>query len=120
MKKILVVDDSTLIVNVLKASLEYLGYSVESAQDGREAIEKLADHKPDMMILDLMLPKMGGLEVIKKMHSLDYEYKRVPIIAMSTNDSDGYKKKSLSLGAKDFIKKPIDLQEVEAKILEHI
>lgn len=120
MKKILVVDDSILITNILKARLEHLGYRVDTAGDGREAIFKVESYNPDMMILDLMLPKMGGLEVIKKLHSRDYLSRGIPVIAMSTNDSDGYRKKSLDLGAKAFVKKPLDLQEVESRIVEHI
>lgn len=120
MKKVLVVDDSLLITKILKTRLEYLGFGVDTAGDGREAIQKIEEYKPDIMILDLMLPKLGGLEVIKKMHSKEYLNFKAPIIAMSANDSEGYKQKSLNLGAKAFVQKPIDLQEIEARIWEHI
>lgn len=120
MKKILIVDDSVLIVNILKTRLEYIGYSIDTATDGKEAIEKIRDYDPEIIILDLMLPKVSGLEVIKKIVSKELNTRRIPIIAMSSNDSNGYKLKSLSLGADSFVKKPFDLYEIESKIKEHI
>lgn len=119
MKKILVVDDSMLVTNVLKVRLEHVGYKVFFAHDGHGAIEQVKIKKPDIILLDLMLPKSGGLEVIKNLR-LDKQNDKIPIIAMSANDSESYMNKSIKLGASAFVKKPIDFLEIETKISENI
>lgn len=116
MKKILVVDDSMLVIKILKSRLEAIGYMVIYAQDGIEAIEKIQEESPSLIILDLMLPKLGGIEVMRKLKSDEYESVNVPIIAMSANNSMLQKKKATNVGAKFFIRKPIDLDELEEKI----
>lgn len=113
--KILVVDDETLLANIIRTRLGYLGYEVDYAKDGQEALVKLAQDVYDLILLDIMLPKVTGIEVLKtfKNRNNDSDSK---IIMISGKHSEAAVLESLKLGADDFFKKPFSLDVLEHKI----
>ena len=111
-KKILVVDDEKLIVKGIRFSLEQDGYEVTCAYDGEEALQKAKETEFDMILLDLMLPKMSGLEVCQQIR----EFSNVPIIMLTAKGEDMDKILGLEYGADDYITKPFNILEVKARI----
>ncbi|HLG27432.1 MAG TPA: response regulator, partial [Paenisporosarcina sp.] len=97
-KKILVVDDESSIVTLLQYNLEQAGFSVETASDGLEGYNAVLEKKPDLIVLDLMLPKMDGMEVCK---ALRQEKINTPIIMLTAKDDEFDKVLGLELGADD-------------------
>lgn len=120
MKKILIVEDSVLVRNLIKTKLESIGYQVHTASDGLEAIRKIREHDLNLIVLDLMLPKVSGIEVLRGICSKEYRDTVIPTIIISSNDSDSFKNRSLKLGARCFIKKPFDLDEVVLEVEQHL
>ena len=111
-KKILVVDDEKLIVKGIRFSLEQDGYEVDCAYDGEEALQKAKENEYDMVLLDLMLPKLSGLEVCQQIRGLS----QVPIIMLTAKSEDMDKIMGLEYGADDYITKPFNILEVKARI----
>lgn len=111
-KKILVVDDEKLIVKGIKFSLEQEGYLVECAYDGEEAVQKNKEHDYDMVLLDLMLPKLDGMEVCRQIR----EQSDVPVIMLTAKGDDMDKILGFENGADDYITKPFNILEVKARI----
>ena len=99
MKKILVVDDERPISDIIKFNLTKEGYEVVTAFDGREALEQFEAEKPDLVILDLMLPELDGLEVAKEIRKTSH----TPIIMLSAKDSEFDKVIGLEIGADDYV-----------------
>ena len=112
MSKVLVVDDEKLIVKGIKFSLEQDGYNVSCAYDGEEALKSIEDNDYDIVLLDVMLPKMDGFEVCKTVR----EFSNVPIIMLTAKDGDMDKILGLEYGADDYITKPFNILEVKARI----
>ncbi len=112
MSKVLVVDDEKLIVKGIKFSLEGDGMEVECAYDGEEALAKIKENDFDIVLLDVMLPKLDGFEVCKAVR----EFSNVPIIMLTAKDSDMDKILGLDYGADDYITKPFNILEVKARI----
>ena len=110
--KVLVVDDEKLIVKGLKFSLEQDGMQVECAYDGEEALECARKNSYDMILLDIMLPKMDGMEVCQQIR----EFSDVPIIMLTAKGEDMDKILGLEYGADDYITKPFEIKEVIARI----
>ncbi len=110
--KILVVDDEPRIVEVLKLYLEKDSYQVVTASDGRQAVELARKEKPDLIILDLMLPGIDGLEVCRQVRSVS----NIPIIMLTARTEDADKLVGLELGADDYITKPFSPREVVARV----
>ncbi|ADG82084.1 two component transcriptional regulator, winged helix family [Thermincola ferriacetica] len=112
MSKILVADDDPNVIELLKIYLQKEGYEVFFAENGREAVDKANSTKPDLIVLDLMMPEIDGLEVCRqiRMHS------RVPIIMLTAKDEDMDKILGLEMGADDYITKPFNPREVVARI----
>ena len=111
-KTILIVDDEKPIVDILVYNLEKEGYSTLEASDGAEAIEIALKEKPDLILLDIMLPKMDGLTVCKKIRST----LNVPILMLTAKDEEIDKILGLELGADDYITKPFSVRELMARI----
>lgn len=110
--KVLVVDDEKLIVKGLKFSLEQDGMEVECAYDGEEALEAAKSKEYDMILLDIMLPKMDGMQVCQAIR----EFSTVPIIMLTAKGDDMDKILGLEYGADDYITKPFNILEVKARI----
>ena len=110
--KVLVVDDEKLIVKGLKFSLEQDGMEVDSAFDGEEALESAKNNEYDIILLDIMLPKMDGMEVCQRIR----EFSNVPIIMLTAKGDDMDKILGLEYGADDYITKPFNILEVKARI----
>ena len=111
-KKILVVDDEKLIVKGIRFSLEQDGMEVDCAFDGEEALRLATENKYDMVLLDLMLPKMDGFEVCQHIR----EFSSVPIVMLTAKGDDMDKILGLEYGADDYITKPFNILEVKARI----
>ncbi|CAJ1224600.1 response regulator YycF [Lactiplantibacillus xiangfangensis] len=112
MKKILVVDDEKPISDIMKFNLTKEGYEVHVAADGEEALQKVEEVHPDLILLDLMLPKMDGLEVARQVRK-NYD---MPIIMVTAKDSELDKVLGLELGADDYVTKPFSNRELVARV----
>ena len=110
--KILVVDDEHNIVDILKVNLEREGYTVVEAYDGLTAIEKAQSEKPDLILLDCMLPKVDGFEVCRKLR----HQTNIPILMLTAKSEEIDKVLGLELGADDYITKPFSVREVLARV----
>lgn len=111
-RKILVVDDEKLIVKGIKFSLEQDGFQVDAAYDGEEAVNKVKENTYDIMLLDVMLPKIDGFEVCRQVR----EFSDIPIIMLTAKGDDMDKILGLEYGADDYITKPFNILEVKARI----
>ncbi|MBF8970508.1 response regulator YycF [Streptococcus sp. NLN76] len=112
MKKILVVDDEKPISDIIKFNMTKEGYEVVTAFDGQEALEVFEAEQPDIVILDLMLPEIDGLEVAKTIRRTS----NVPIIMLSAKDSEFDKVIGLEIGADDYVTKPFSNRELQARV----
>lgn len=114
-KKILIVDDVILISNLIKTRISNLDYEIEVAKDGEEALEKIALFKPNLILLDIMLPKLSGVEVLKRIkEDKSNQYIKIIILSAKTKDKDILE--CIRLGADDFMTKPFSLEVLEEKI----
>ena len=111
-KRVLVVDDEKLIVKGIKFSLEQDGMVVDCAYDGEEALELAKSNQYDMILLDVMLPKIGGFEVCQQIR----EFSDVPVIMLTARGEDMDKILGLEYGADDYVTKPFNILEVKARI----
>ncbi|MHC6202711.1 response regulator transcription factor [Breznakiellaceae bacterium SP9] len=114
-KKIIVVDDEEINLEFFEVMLSKLGFIVEKASDGLEAIEKLKTFFPDLIILDNVMPRMSGWELTKLLKK-DLKYSRIPIIMLSALDDVKDKVEGFELGVDDYITKPFNFSEVLARI----
>lgn len=108
----LIVDDEERIVNFLRAKLKASGYEVLTASNGFEALEQVQAQEPDLVVLDLLMPKMDGFETLKQLRS----FSSVPVIILSAKGADADKIKGLGLGADDYLPKPFNPDELVARI----
>lgn len=111
-KKILVVDDEKQIVEILKAYLEKEGYAAVVAYDGNEALNKFRQELPDLILLDIMLPEMSGLDVCRELR----KESNVPVIMLTALDDTTDKVVGLELGADDYVTKPFDPKEIISRV----
>jgi two-component system KDP operon response regulator KdpE len=110
--RILIVDDELQLVRALSINLKALGYRVDTAASGEEALRKAADHRPDTVILDLGLPGIDGIEVIRGLRG----WTTVPIIVLSVRDAEREKIAALDAGADDYVTKPFGMGELLARL----
>lgn len=111
-KKILVVDDEKSIADIVKFNLEKEGYVVDLAYDGEEAIEKVYEILPDLILLDIMLPKKDGFQVLREIRE---EFK-IPVLMLTAKEEEVDKVLGLELGADDYITKPFSMRELVARV----
>ena len=111
-KKVLVVDDEQSIIDVLVYNLKKEGYETLEATDGLTAVNIALEQKPDLMLLDIMLPKMDGLTVCKRVKN----YLNIPILMLTAKDAEIDKIVGLELGADDYITKPFSVRELMARV----
>lgn len=111
-KKILVVEDEKPIADILRFNLEKEGYSVETAYDGEEAVKKAWEFEPELVLLDIMIPKQDGFQVCKKIR----EKFSMPIIIVTAKEDEVDKVLGLELGADDYITKPFSVRELVARV----
>ena len=116
MKKILIIDDEKTISDIIKFNLNKEGYETITAFDGREALKKFEEESPDLIILDLMLPELDGLEVAKEVRKTSH----IPIIMLSAKDSEFDKVIGLEIGADDYVTKPFSNRELLARVKAHL
>ena len=114
-EKILIVDDEPFNVDVLEQELDEQGYETCAAQNGEGALELLATEKPDLVLLDWMMPGMDGIEVLQRMRATP-EWQRIPVIMLTARTTTQDKVRGLDAGADDYVTKPIDEAELSARI----
>ena len=113
--KILVVDDEVYIVHILDFSLGVEGYDVMTAFDGEQALAKVAQDKPDLIVLDIMMPKLDGYETCKRLKS-DAATRDIPIILLSAKGRNVDQKVGFEVGADDYITKPFSPRKLVDRI----
>jgi two-component system, OmpR family, response regulator len=111
--RLLVVDDEPNIVELLSASLRYAGFDVSSARSGREAVEQVRDVRPDLVVLDVLMPGVDGLSVLRQLRGNGVD---VPVLFLTAKDAHEDRVAGLTLGADDYVTKPFSLAEVIARI----
>jgi two-component system cell cycle response regulator len=113
--RILIVDDHEDNVEVIRARLEARGYRIESAADGEEALERVRCSPPDLILLDVMMPRIDGMEVARRIKA-DESLPFIPIIMQTALDTVQHKVEGLDAGADDYVTKPINFAELEARV----
>lgn len=113
--KVLVIDDEIHIVELLKFNLETFNYKVDYSYDGFDGFAKAKDIKPDLILLDWMLPNISGIDVLKKIRS-DKTLKNTPVILLTAKNMENDKVEGLEIGADDYITKPFSIKELLARI----
>ena len=116
-KKILVVDDEKDIVDIVREILKHEGYNVETAYDGEEGLVKVVDTKPDLVVADVMMPKMDGYEFVRRMKE-NPSISSIPVIFLTAKDQTTDRYKGLSLGVAAYIVKLFDLDELRETVKE--
>ncbi|WP_405485959.1 response regulator transcription factor [Nocardia sp. NBC_00511] len=111
--RILVVDDDRAVRESLRRSLTFNGYTVELAVDGLDALEKTASQRPDALVLDVMMPRLDGLEVCRRLRSTGDD---LPILVLTARDSVSERVAGLDAGADDYLPKPFALEELLARL----
>jgi two-component system response regulator VicR len=114
--KILVVDDEKSIADIIKFNLEKEGYYVDTAYDGEEGITKVDKYKPDLIILDVMMPKKDGFEVLKEIRMNS----NIPVLMLTAKEEEFDKVLGLELGADDYITKPFSMRELVARVKSNL
>jgi DNA-binding response OmpR family regulator len=111
--KILVVDDEEMAVKMVELQLKSEGYEVLTSFDGREAIDIINNEEPDMVISDIMMPYMSGLELLEIVKT---EHKNIPVILISALDEVEVVQTSIDMGADDFVVKPVNMDELSLRV----
>jgi len=120
MEKILLIEDEELIIRLLGKKLASIGYEVALAMDGQEGLEKMKKDRPDLILLDIIMPKKGGFEVMEEMKKSPV-LSKIPVIIISNSGQPLELEKAKKLGAADWlVKTEFDPQEVVEKIKKHI
>ena len=117
MAKVLIIEDEPNMVLGLKDSCEYEGYEVAVARDGKEGLEKAMSEKPDIILLDVMLPLMSGLDVCRTLRRRGIE---TPILMLTARSEETDKVVGLEVGADDYVTKPFSIKELLARIRAHL
>jgi len=115
--KVLIIEDEPNMVLGLKDSCEYEGYEVAVARDGKEGLEKASTEKPDIILLDVMLPLMSGLDVCRTLRNRGFE---IPILMLTARGEEMDKVVGLEVGADDYVTKPFSIKELLARVRAHL
>lgn len=117
-KKILIAEDDSFLVKMYKLELGEEGFEVEVAKDGEKAIESMDKQQPDILLLDLLMPKVDGFKVLEHINEKKYKF---PVVVFSNLSQDVDKKKCEELGAEEyFVKSDMDIQELSKKIKKYL
>jgi len=120
MAKIIIIEDEEVLLGLLKKKLEQEGHQVAIARDGQEGLEKVKADKPDLILLDIVMPKMGGFEVMEELNA-DKNLKDIPVIIVSNSGQPVEIDRAKRLGVKDWlIKTDFDPQEVIVKVKKQL
>ena len=117
--RILIVDDEPDLLSVLHFGLEIEGFEVLDASDGEQALRMAREQKPDLIVLDLMLPRIDGYKVCRAL-KFDERYRRIPIFILSARSGETDRKLAFDLGADGFVTKPYDMKDLVARIRERL
>ena len=113
--RVLIVDDEPDLLSVLRFGLEVEGFDVLEASDGEQGLNMAREHTPDLIVLDLMLPRMDGYKVCRAL-KFDERYRRIPIFILSARSGETDRRLALDLGADAFITKPYDMKDLVSRI----
>jgi len=120
MQKILLIEDEEILINLLQRKLEGDGYEVVVAKNGQEGLKAMREAEPDLILLDIIMPKMNGLEVMEEMQK-DKELRRIPVIVISNSGQPLELDRAQKLGAKDWlVKTEFDPREVVEKVKKQL
>lgn len=118
-KKILLVDDSSTVLLLHRMMLDHCGYELLTARDGQEALDKATAERPDLIFLDVLMPRMDGFQTCRALRSRE-ETRNVPIILVTTRGEPHYVRHGFESGCTDYITKPFDGEELLAKVRGHL
>jgi two-component system alkaline phosphatase synthesis response regulator PhoP len=118
-KKILFVDDEADLIETVRFPLELEGYHVLVSNNGEEALNKTRQEKPDLILLDIMLPKMDGYTICRLLKS-DEKYRHIPILMLTARSQERDRQTAMQMGADEYITKPFDIDEVIRKIKSYL
>ncbi|OGP49702.1 MAG: hypothetical protein A2Y79_05290 [Deltaproteobacteria bacterium RBG_13_43_22] len=118
-KKVLIVDDEVDIVETIKFSLELEGFECLEAHDGEEALAKARKENPDLILLDIMLPKMHGYKV-SRLLKFDEDYKHIPIIMLTAKAQESDVKLGQETGANEYVTKPFDMDKLITLVKQYL
>ena len=119
-KKILIIEDEEIIFTLIQKKLSQLGYNVLVSRDGQDGLKTMRKEKPDLILLDMVMPKVGGLEVLERM-AKEKELKNIPVVVISNSGQPVEIDRAQKLGAKDWlVKTEFDPQEVVDKVVKQI
>jgi len=118
-KKVLLVEDEKNVILGVRTCLDAVGYQVDIVENGEDALNYLERERPDLILLDLLLPKVDGFEVLKHIKG-QAETSNIPVIVLTAKAEEKDKKKVLTLGANDYMTKPFKPQELWDKIKHHL
>ncbi|HYO59536.1 response regulator [Archangium sp.] len=118
-KKILLVDDSSTVLLLHRMMLSHCGYELLTARDGQEALDKASTARPDLIFLDVLMPRLDGFQTCRALRSRS-ETKDVPIILVTTRGEPHYVRQGFESGCTDYITKPFDGEELLAKVRSHL
>ena len=116
-EKVLLVEDNLVNMKLLQATLEPRGYILVTATDGEEALEKACKENPDLIIMDIQLPKLSGIEVVKRLRQMP-DFKRIPIIALTAYAMKGDEERLIEAGFDVYLPKPVNTRELPKVISE--
>lgn len=117
--RILIVDDEPDLLAVLRFGLDVEGFEVLEASDGEQGLAMAREHTPDLMVLDLMLPRMDGYKVCRAL-KFDERYRRIPIFILSARSGDTDRQLAMDVGADQYITKPYDMRDLVSRIRARI
>jgi two-component system cell cycle response regulator DivK len=110
-EKVLIVEDNVVNMKLLQATLEPYGYTLITTTDGQEALEKAVQERPDLIVMDIQLPKMSGVEVVKRLRQMP-EFRQTPIIALTAYAMKGDEERLIEAGFDVYLPKPVNTREL--------